>query len=82
MNWRQIRERLEALGHMQYVTANLRTPKPKQPDRYHNMTASKVREVRRRWGDGESQTALAKEFGISIPNIHFIVRRKTWAWLP
>jgi Mor family transcriptional regulator len=78
-DWRQIRERLEALEHMRYVTTHARVPEPRQPDRYHTMTPSKVREVRRRWAAGETQTALAAEFGISVPNIHFIVCRKTWA---
>jgi uncharacterized protein YjcR len=79
-NWRQIRVRLEALGHMQYVI-DRPPPPPKPPDAYHTMTVAKVREIRQRWAEGETQTALAKAFGLSVPNVHFIVRRKTWAWL-
>ncbi len=37
-----------------------------------------VREIRRRFRDGETQTALAAEFGIGQQTACKIVHRKTW----
>ncbi len=38
----------------------------------------RVREIRNRFANGETQVSLAKEFGVSFQNIHLIVRRKKW----
>lgn len=37
-----------------------------------------VDDIRRRWATGESQTSLAREFGINQTTVSVIVRRKTW----
>ena len=37
-----------------------------------------VREIRRRHSEGETQTKLAMEYGVSQPNVGYIIRRKTW----
>lgn len=42
------------------------------------MTAEKVREIRARYADGETQTALAAEFGIRQTNVSMIVNQQTW----
>lgn len=39
----------------------------------------KVREIRRRLADGESQRALAREFGIKQTTIRDVKERRTWA---
>ena len=77
--WRMIMQRLDSLGHLQYIVD--RPQVERRVDTYHTMTVPKVREIRRRFAEGETQTALAREFGLSVPSVHFIVRRKTWAWL-
>ena len=41
------------------------------------LTAAQVREIRRRAAD-ESQSALAREFGISQPAVYQIVRRESY----
>lgn len=43
------------------------------------LTEDDVMAIRLRHADGESQYALAYAFGVTRPNIGFIVRRKTWA---
>jgi uncharacterized protein (DUF433 family) len=42
------------------------------------LTQAQVDEIRARWAAGETQTALAAEFGTTIGNVHNIVRYKTW----
>lgn len=49
-----------------------RTPKAK-------LTETAVKEIRRRYADGESQTALGKAFGVSQPAIGHVVRGESWA---
>lgn len=39
---------------------------------------SKVSEIRRRFAAGESQTELAKAFGVHISSVHLIIKNKTW----
>lgn len=41
------------------------------------LTAAQVKEIRRRHAAGESQSALAREFGIKQPSIYAIVRRQS-----
>ena len=43
------------------------------------LTSENVREIRRRYSNGEKQATLAAEFCVRANNISFIVRRKTWA---
>ncbi|MFC5930932.1 hypothetical protein D6T64_12125 [Cryobacterium melibiosiphilum] len=47
--------------------------------RSSKLNEDKVREIRRRYANGETQTELAREFGISTPNAWYVVNRKTWA---
>ena len=42
------------------------------------LTAAQVREIRRRAAADESQSALAREFGISQPAVYQIVRRESY----
>jgi hypothetical protein len=42
---------------------------------------SEVRAIRRRAAAGESQHALARTFGVSVPTICMIVNRKRWGHL-
>lgn len=39
----------------------------------------KVREIRARHANGETQVALAREFGIGLSALHAMIHRKTWA---
>lgn len=45
----------------------------------HKLTASKVAEIRQRYGDGEKQTDLAKQYGVIQAHISRIVREKSWS---
>lgn len=45
------------------------------------LTAPDVIAIRRRVAAGESQHALAREYGVSQVAVHFVVARKTWAYL-
>lgn len=42
------------------------------------LTADKVLEIRRRHDEGESQSQLAREFGVGRRSIGHIVTLKTW----
>ena len=42
------------------------------------LTAAQVKEIRRRNGEGESQSKLAREFGVKQPSIYAIVQRQTY----
>ena len=42
------------------------------------LTAADVLEIRRRYADGETVTALAGKFGVRHGTIGPIVHRKTW----
>ncbi len=44
----------------------------------HKLTWDAVRAIRARQAAGESQHALAREYGVTQVNIHFIVTGKTW----
>ena len=52
----------------------------KRPDRAR-LCASDVREVRKLFAEGESQTDLAKHFEVSRNTIFDIVHRNTWKHL-
>ena len=43
------------------------------------LTDELVRRIRQQHQDGTTQTAIAKEHGVSVANINYIVRRKTWS---
>lgn len=43
------------------------------------LTDEKVREIRRRVAAGETQRAVAKEFGVTYGNVSLIVNRGTWS---
>ena len=45
------------------------------------LTEGQVREIRSRCMSGESQSRIAKEYGIAPPTVSNIARRKKWAWL-
>lgn len=45
------------------------------------LTDDQVRDIRRRYSAGETQTALASEFGIAQSNISKIIRRVTYPHL-
>lgn len=42
------------------------------------LTDAKVRDIRRRAAAGETQRALAREYGVTQPAIMQVVRRRTW----
>lgn len=56
-------------------TKGVRNPRAK-------VTASDVLDIRERWAEGESPTALAAEYSITQPAVQDIVRGRTWAHLP
>lgn len=45
------------------------------------LTDGQVKEIRRRCADGESQTAVARDFGVRSTNVNAIVLRKAWRHL-
>lgn len=46
------------------------------------LTAAQVLEMRARFDAGQTnQSELARQFNVSSPTAHFVVRRKTWSWL-
>lgn len=45
------------------------------------MTAEIVLSCRRRVRDGETQTALAREYGVTVATMNDAVHGRTWAWL-
>lgn len=49
--------------------------------RNSKLTESGVLEIRSRVADGESQTEIAADFGVSLPTINDIMRGRTWGWL-
>lgn len=42
------------------------------------LTENSVFEIRKRYSDGESQKSIAVAFGVSRPNISYIVTKKRW----
>ena len=43
------------------------------------LKSGQVRDIRRRHKEGVTQVYLAKEYGVTSPNISAIIRRQTWA---
>ena len=72
-------------ANMADARAKGRVPPP--PIRYGSdnnkskLTASQVREIRSRLADGEGQTALGREFGVSQAAVWYILHRRNWAHL-
>ena len=56
------------------------SPKTNFGDNHHRskLTGDNVREIRRRYAEGEAQRALATEFSISKGVINQVVQRDTW----
>lgn len=47
------------------------------------LTEDDVREIRAKYSTGDfTQAELGAAYGVSAWNIHSIIRRKNWAWLP
>lgn len=42
------------------------------------LTEAQVRQIRKQYIKGVSQTVLGKQYGVGRTNIHYIVSRKTW----
>lgn len=42
------------------------------------LNPDKVREIRRRWANGEAKRALGREFGVSMQSITLVVERGSW----
>jgi len=66
-------------GHYEPGNARWATP-PMQirNSRTAKITMDDATEIRRRFAAGESQQALASEFGVTRPNISQVVTGKTW----
>lgn len=45
------------------------------------LSASSVQDIRSRLDQGETQTSLAKDYGVSISTIHLIKTGRNWGWL-
>jgi hypothetical protein len=45
------------------------------------LTESQVLDIRRRVAAGDSQGAIAREYGVSQPAISRIMKRENWGWL-
>jgi hypothetical protein len=73
-------ENLEWVTPQENVIHRCRVLKLGSGERQHcaKLTAEKVRAIRARYAAGETQDAIAADFGVARPNISFIVRRKTW----
>jgi hypothetical protein len=57
---------------------NLQDAVRKGRARFHKVTPAQAREIRQRYKNGESQTALAVEFGVCQSNISKIVHNVTY----
>ncbi len=44
----------------------------------HAINPERIRDVRARWANGESQSSIARHFGVPRTAIHRIVRGRTW----
>jgi len=50
-------------------------------NKHAKLSEAEVLEIRRRFNDGESGSAIAEDFGVSQSTICDIVARRTWGWL-
>lgn len=80
-NWPTNLEYVTPSENMQHAV-ELGLHNPSRSDGVHNgnakLTAAQVKRIRRGYANGRTQAALAKEFGVSQPQIGNIVRRKNW----
>jgi hypothetical protein len=52
-------------------------------NRNSKLNIAEVNEIRRRyWVNKETQTALAKEYGVAEPTVNNLIKRETWSFLP
>ena len=71
--------RTENVRHAYHV---LGRTNPRGEAHYHaKFTETDVREMRRRCAAGETQTQVAKDYGIAQGHVNNIVTGKGWAWL-
>jgi DNA-binding transcriptional regulator YiaG len=79
-------------GHARYLCNGGRKPprldasgqriEPRGENHYRaKLKESQVREIRQRRASGESQRALAAEYGVSATLVRLISQRRSWAWL-
>ena len=52
--------------------------KPPTGAKREKLTPDKVREIRQRSAAGESLSLIASAFGVSTPNVHAIISRRSW----
>lgn len=45
------------------------------------LTPARIEEARRRYASGETQIALAREFGVTAQTVRRALQGKTWKWL-
>ena len=48
----------------------------------HKLTEKQIKDIRRLWKDGTKEVDIARQFNVTQANICYILKRKTWAWLP
>jgi hypothetical protein len=76
-NWQRNRQRLDALGHLDYMRANERPPRP--PKQRSGLTDTIVYDLRRRFVEGTPLKQLAAETGLSIVTVRNAVSGRTWS---
>jgi hypothetical protein len=54
---------------------------PGRNTRSARITPQDVRDIRRRYGEGETQAFLSRAFGVSVIQIGRIVRGESWQWV-
>lgn len=69
--------RLEAASN--YWRVNKRVQTSRKPD--SKLTEDQVREIRRRYANGERLFMLANDYPVNRSNLSMIVSRKHWAWV-
>lgn len=62
------------------LSPNYGKPHPCRGEKHNivTLTEQKVREIRVRFSNGETQTALGIEFGVTQGAIHHLIKRHTW----
>jgi hypothetical protein len=67
--------------HQRYGDAFLSMLPATRKLRLAKLTPEIVRTARRRHHQGETQTALAAEYGVSVPSMHEAIKGKQWRWV-